>query len=65
MMAVRLRVPVVPIRLSGLYEIYSVHDSWPRRGPVRVSIGTPLSVGTHTSYEEAARQLEDVFRRGL
>jgi long-chain acyl-CoA synthetase len=65
MMAVRLRVPVVPIRLSGLYEIYSLHDWWPRRGPIRVSIGTPLSFGTQTSYEEAARQLEEVYRRGM
>jgi long-chain acyl-CoA synthetase len=65
MMAIRLRVPVVPIQLSGLYEIYSVHDSWPRLGPVRVSIGAPLSFGLHTSYEEAARQLEEIFRREL
>src|SRR5262245_8619553 len=65
MMAIRLRVPVVPIQLSGLYEIYSVHDSWPRLGPVRVSIGSPLSFGAHTSYEEAARQLEEIFRRGF
>src|SRR5262249_28952047 len=33
MMTIRLRVPVVPIQLSGLYEIYSLHDSWPRLGP--------------------------------
>ena len=65
MMAVRLRVPVVPIRLSGLYEIYSLHDSWPRRGPIRVSIGAPLSFGTQTSYEEAARQLQEVFQAAI
>src|SRR5437667_5496369 len=34
MMAIRLQVPIVPIRISGLFEIYSVHDSWPKRGPV-------------------------------
>jgi long-chain acyl-CoA synthetase len=58
MMAVRLRVPVVPIRLSGLYEIYSVHDSWPRLGPIRVSIGRPLLFTSATSYEEAAQRIE-------
>ena len=63
MMAVRLRVPIVPVHLSGLYEIYSVHDSWPRRGPVHVSIGKPLSFGADTSYEEAARQLQHVIAR--
>ena len=62
MMAVRLRVPIVPIRLSGLYEIYSIHDSWPRRGPVRVSIGKPLSFAADISYEEAAHRVEDIVR---
>src|SRR5262249_14976859 len=62
MMAVRLRVPVVPVRLSGLYEIYSVHDSWPRRGPIRVSIGQPLSFAAHTRYEEAAQRIEEAVK---
>ena len=62
MMAVRLRVPVVPIRLYGLYEIYSVHDSWPRRGPIRVAIGKPLFFSTQMSYAEVARQLEETVK---
>ena len=62
MMAVRLRVPIVPIRLQGLYEIYSVHDSWPRRGPIHVSIGTPLSFSADTRYEDAAGQLEQALK---
>ena len=36
LMAVRLQVPVVPIHLKGMLEIYSVHDSWPRTGAVRI-----------------------------
>ena len=62
MMAVRLRVPIVPIRLQGLYEIYSVHDSWPRRGPIHVSIGRPLSFPADTRYEDAAHRLEEVLK---
>jgi long-chain acyl-CoA synthetase len=61
MMAVRLQVPIVPIRLSGLYEIYSLHDSWPRRGPIRVSLGAPMSFKVDTSYEEIARRLQEVI----
>jgi 1-acyl-sn-glycerol-3-phosphate acyltransferase len=57
-----MRVPIVPIRISGLYEIYSVHDSWPRRGPVSVAIGKPLSFSAGTSYEEAAKQIEEAVR---
>ena len=62
MMAVRLRVPIVPIRLQGLYEIYSVHDSWPRRGSIHVSIGRPLSFSADTRYEDAAHRLEEVLK---
>src|SRR6266850_2289224 len=62
MMAVRLRVPVVPIRLSGLYEIYSIHDSWPRRGPVHVRIGPALQFSAGTAYEEAAQRLEETLK---
>ena len=62
MMAVRLRVSVVPIRVHGLYEIYSLHDSWPRRGPVRVVIGKPLSFSSQTSYADVARRLEEAVK---
>jgi long-chain acyl-CoA synthetase len=62
MMAVRLRIPIVPITLSGLYEIYSVHDSWPRRGSVRVAIRKPITFDPHTTYEEVARRLEEIVK---
>jgi 1-acyl-sn-glycerol-3-phosphate acyltransferase len=62
MMAVRLSVPVVPIRIAGLYEIYSLHDSWPRIGPIQVSVGTPLIFGRNTTYEEAAQRLEEAIK---
>jgi len=59
MMAERLRIPIIPIRLSGLYEIYSIHDSWPRRGRIRVAIGQPQSFDEKTSYDEVARRLRE------
>ena len=57
MMAVRLQLPVVPIHLEGLFEIYSINDSWPRRGPVRVVIGAPLRFSSNVSYSEATRAI--------
>jgi long-chain acyl-CoA synthetase len=56
MMATRLRVPIVPVYIDGMYEIYSVRDSWPKPGPVRVSFGTPQEFTTET-YEEVAQKL--------
>ena len=35
MMALTLAVPVVPVYLEGLYEVYSVHHDWPEPNRVR------------------------------
>ena len=56
MMAVRLRVPIVPVYIEGLYDVYSIHESWPKRGPVRVSFGIPLEFTT-SSYDEVAQKI--------
>lgn len=56
MMAIRLRVPIVPVYIEGMYEIYSVHDNWPKRGPVRVSFGRPLDF-TNESYDEVTQKV--------
>ena len=56
MMAIRLRVPIVPIYIEGLYQVYSVHDSWPKRGPVRVSFGKSLEFTTG-SWDEVALKI--------
>jgi long-chain acyl-CoA synthetase len=62
LMAVRLRVPVVPIHVRGLYEVYSIHDSWPRRGRVDVLIGKPLEFPAGTPYADAALAIEHAVR---
>ena len=56
MMATLLRVPIVPIYIEGLYEVYSVHDSWPKRAAVRVSFGHAL-VFTVETYDEVAQKV--------
>src|SRR5229473_763639 len=61
MMAIRLGVPIVPIYIEGLYEIYSIHDSWPKRGPVQVSFGQPHEF-TQETYEEAAEALQQAVQ---
>jgi long-chain acyl-CoA synthetase len=57
MMATRLRVGIVPVYIDGLYEIYPVHDVWPKRGPVRVSFGPPIQF-TSEDYEQVARTVQ-------
>jgi long-chain acyl-CoA synthetase len=63
LMATRLRAPVVPIHISGLFEIYSIHDHWPKRGTVRVTIGAPLHFEDETDEEAATRAIEKAIRR--
>ena len=62
LMATRLRAPVVPIHLAGLFEIYSIHDSWPRRGTVRVKIGAPLHLEQGHDEESATRAIEEAIK---
>ena len=61
MIASRLEVPVVPVRLEGLDRV--LHHSWrmPRRGPVRVSFGPPLRL-QGTDHEAQAHQVENAVR---
>ena len=62
MIAARLDVPVVPVRLEGLDRI--LHHSWkfPRRGRARVLFGQPMSLHGN-DYAANAAQVEDAVRR--
>jgi long-chain acyl-CoA synthetase len=61
MMASRLRVPVVPVRLDGLDRVLHHTWRWPRRGDARVAFGAPLTV-TGADYAALARRVEDAVR---
>jgi 1-acyl-sn-glycerol-3-phosphate acyltransferase len=62
-MATRLRAPVVPIHLAGLFEVYSTHDSWPRRGTVKVQFGSPLHFGTEHDEKTVTNSIEAAISR--
>ena len=61
MIAARLRVPVVPVRLNGLDKV--LHQSWKmaKPGPVRVVFGRPLHL-TGEDYPALAKQVEEAVR---
>jgi long-chain acyl-CoA synthetase len=58
MMAVQLRVPIVPIHIEGLFEVYPIDASWPKRGPVRLTIGKPMEFPPDAKYEDVAMSLQ-------
>ena len=57
MIAARLEIPVVPVRLEGLDRI--LHQSWkfPQRGRARVSFGAPMSL-QGSDYAAMSARLE-------
>ena len=61
LMALRLRVPVVPTYLEGMFDILSLHDSWPRRGTVGVHFGRAIEV-EGDDYVEMAASVEAAIR---
>ena len=61
MMAVRLQIPVVPIYIEGMFQIYSREDSWPKTGPVHVSVGKPMRLPANTRIEDATQAIRDAI----
>ncbi len=62
MIASRLSIPVVPVRLDGLERI--LHHSWsfPRPGRAKVTFGPAMSL-TGNDYAELASRVEEAVRR--
>ena len=62
MIASRLDVPVVPVRIDGLDKV--LHPTWrmARPGRVRVAFGAPLRLAGD-DYEALAKQVEDAVER--
>jgi long-chain acyl-CoA synthetase len=57
LIAGRLGVPVVPIRLRGLEKILHRHARWPRPGHVEIAFGPPLYLKGQ-DYAALAKQLQ-------
>jgi len=61
MIASRLDVAVVPVRLEGFDRILHHTWKWPRRGPGRVAFGHPMSLRGN-DYADLAAQVERAVR---
>jgi 1-acyl-sn-glycerol-3-phosphate acyltransferase len=61
MIASRLGVPVVPVRIEGLDKV--LHHTWKmaKPGPVRVIFGSPMRLAGD-DYEALAKQVETAVR---
>lgn len=61
MIASRLQIPVVPVRLRGVDRVLPRHAKWPRAGVVEVSFGKPILLEGE-SYPALARRVEEAVR---
>jgi long-chain acyl-CoA synthetase len=61
MLASRLHLPVVPVRLRGLNYVLPPSARFPRRGSVQVRFGKPLELKGR-NYAELAREVEESVR---
>jgi long-chain acyl-CoA synthetase len=62
MMASKLEIPVVPIRIHGLNRVLNPDWKMARMGRVRIAIGPPLHLAG-TNYLHLAKQVEAAVRR--
>ncbi|HXJ17272.1 MAG TPA: AMP-binding protein [Candidatus Polarisedimenticolia bacterium] len=58
LLATRLGVPVVPMRLGGIFELKQAGKRRARRGEIKVSVGPPARFGEADAAETVARELE-------
>ncbi len=58
LLAASLHVPIVPLRLGGIFERKAAGKRWARPGQIKVAIGTPIAFQESDSAEEIARILE-------
>jgi len=61
-MAIRLRIPVVPVHISGLFEVLSRSDSWPKPGRCAVRMGTALKFTREADPKRVAKRVEEAIR---
>ena len=58
LLANNLRIPVIPIRIDGAYEIREAHSRFSRPGRIRIHIGKPVEFSAASDPQQIARELE-------
>jgi long-chain acyl-CoA synthetase len=62
LLATGLKIPVVPIGVVGGHAILSKGRQFPRRGPVTLTIGAPITIDPESAPDQVTRRLEDSVR---
>jgi long-chain acyl-CoA synthetase len=62
LLANNLRVPIVPMRIDGLFEVKQAGKKFARPGQIKVKIGAPVKFGEHDP-EQIAKELHKIVER--
>ena len=57
-LATRLGLPIVPMRIDGLFEFRKAGKKWTPPGAVRISIGPPVRYPAAADPAQITRELE-------
>jgi long-chain acyl-CoA synthetase len=60
LLALNLDIPVLPMRIEGMWAMAEKRRFWARPGQVRVTLGDPVRFSPGTPPEEIAKQLEQI-----
>ena len=58
LLVTRLRVPVIPMRLEGLYDLREANKHWTSPGHIRVTVGAPVTFPETETPENITQELE-------
>ncbi|MGA9505359.1 MAG: AMP-binding protein [Terriglobales bacterium] len=58
LLANNLHIPILPMRIDGLFELKQAHKKFAAPGTIHVHIGRPLQFSPETDPEEIARALQ-------
>jgi long-chain acyl-CoA synthetase len=59
LLANNLQIPIVPMRIDGLFELKQAEKKFARPGQVTVHIGVPLQFAPGSDPEQIARELQN------
>lgn len=60
LLANNLHIPIVPLRLDGLWELKQARRHWVRPGAIKVTIGAPVQFEPGTDPQQITRELEKI-----
>jgi len=62
-LANNLQIPIVPMRIDGLFDVKQAGKKFTRPGQVKVKIGTPVQFEPGSDPEWIARELQKMVEQ--